>query len=248
MKLLLAPLLLAVSLPAFAGAHEECLKAVDYKGCLEARLAIEKPVIRASNNKYFSEKLPTYLFTHLTGSSGPYSNKQGNEEKVILLNKCYDALPDESNELNTTICSFFISNFNILGQPVNTVDSLNNRLQKAIDEWTDPEILADAAKHNAKFKSSKTYFDVVSPQNELKYTSPCPPGKSLRQKRIFLGLIKLGKVCLSDYEVENLNQRERHRALDNFSDSMKSLGETINPKRINCSTRYGSYSSNTTCY
>ena len=229
MKLLLAPLLLAVSLPAFAGAHEECLKAVDYKGCFAARSAVKKPVLSATNG-YFTEKLPPQLFELLVNR---YDNRPY-ELMDLLTNKCFEVLPDKQSETKALICSLFVYD--------------TNRLQKAIDEWTDPEILADAAKHNAKFKSSKTYFDVVSPQNELKYTSPCPPGKSLRQKRIFLGLIKLGKVCLSDYEVENLNQRERHRALDNFSDSMKSLGETINPKRINCSTRYGSYSSNTTCY
>ena len=43
MKILLAPLLLAVSLPAFAAGdvapdiHEMCLKAADYRGCVEAQ-------------------------------------------------------------------------------------------------------------------------------------------------------------------------------------------------------------------
>ena len=34
-------------------------------------------------------------------------------------------------------------------------------------------------------------------------------------------------MCLSYYEAEDLKQRERHRALDSFSDSMDSLVESI---------------------
>jgi hypothetical protein len=70
-----------------------------------------------------------------------------------------------------------------------------------------------------------------------------------KAKSTFLGLIKLGKVCLSDYEAEDLKQRERHRALDNFSDSMDSFVESMKaPRHINCnSTSYGSYTS-TNCY
>lgn len=89
-------------------------------------------------------------------------------------------------------------------------------------------------------EESTTYYD---------QHSVCPPGKSLRQKTTFLGLIKLGKVCLSDYEVEALRQGERHRALQNFSNSMKSLSESMQPpKVINCySNTYGNYTS-TSCY
>ena len=77
----------------------------------------------------------------------------------------------------------------------------------------------------------------------------CPPGKSLRQKTTFLGLVKLGKVCLSDYEVEALRQGERHRVLNNFSNSMRNLSESMQPpKVINCySNTYGNYTS-TSCY
>ena len=164
MKILLAPLLFAVSLPAFAGAHEECMKAVDYQGCFAARSSIKKPVPEISVSK-------------------------------------------------TSI-------------PLNA-----------------------PAEYNEKSKPSHSYIDVVTPQAKLEYTSPCPPGKSLYQKRMFLGLIKLGKVCLSDYEAENLKQRERHRALDNFGNSMDSLVESMkSPRRINCnSTSYGNHTS-TSCY
>lgn len=248
MKILLVPFLLAVSLPAFAGAHEECLKAVDYKGCLDARTAVKKPIVNTTNN-YFTEKLPPKLFELLVDKD-INDNSTRLEDSILLTNKCFEALPDKLSEIKGTICSYFRgSENNGLGKPINTVDSLNKRLQKAIDEWADPEILADAAEYNAKIKPVDTYFDLFTPQGKLKYTSSCPPGKSLRQKTTFLGLIKLGKVCLSDYEVENLNQRERHRALDNFNDSMDSLVESMQPPlRINCnSTSYGNYTS-TSCY
>jgi hypothetical protein len=99
----------------------------------------------------------------------------------------------------------------------------------------------------------KIYYPLdgyIPPDNPSDYkVSSCPPGKSLRQKTTFLGLIKLGKVCLSDYEVEVLRQGERHRAMDNFSDSMNRLSESMKPPRvINCySNTYGNYTS-TSCY
>ena len=70
-------------------------------------------------------------------------------------------------------------------------------------------------------------------------TNACPPGKSLRQKTTFLGLIKLGKICLSDYEVEVLLQGERRN---------RALGSLKAPRVINCSSNtYGNYTS-TSCY
>ena len=80
-------------------------------------------------------------------------------------------------------------------------------------------------------------------------------------------------MCMSDYEYASYEQQQRSRRAEEayrarmirqaeidrknaanrrmwqgISDSMKSLGETINPKRINCTTTYGSYTSNTSCY
>ena len=128
-------------------AHEECLKAVDYKGCLEARLAIRKPVTKAFNNGYFAKQLPPYLFKRLTTSSEGWMNdEQSIRELKILLNKCYDALPDKLSEMKTAICSFFVSKNIDVGQPINSVDYLNDRLQRAIDEWSDPETVAEITK------------------------------------------------------------------------------------------------------
>ena len=248
-KFLALAALITVTSAAYANtkAHEECLKAVDYKGCLDARTAVKKPIVNTTNN-YFTEKLPPNLFELLLDKD-MNDNSTRLADSILLTNKCLEALPDKLSEIKGTICSYFRGENNELGKPINTVDSLNKRLQKAIDEWADLEILADTAEYNAKIEPVDTYFDLFTPQGKLKYTSSCPPGKSLRQKTTFLGLIKLGKVCLSDYEVESLNQRERHRALDNFNDSMDSLVESMKPPRsIYCnSTSNGTYTS-TSCY
>ena len=80
-------------------------------------------------------------------------------------------------------------------------------------------------------------------------------------------------ACMSDFEYASYEEQQRSRRAEEayrtrmirqgeidrknaanrrmwqgISDSMKSLGETINPKRINCTTTYGSYTSNTSCY
>ena len=86
-------------------------------------------------------------------------------------------------------------------------------------------------------------------QVQTRPSNNCPPGKSQYQKNALFGLIKGEKLCLSDYEVEALRQGERHRALQNFSNSMKSFSESMQPpKVVNCySNTYGNYTS-TSCY
>jgi hypothetical protein len=81
------------------------------------------------------------------------------------------------------------------------------------------------------------------------------------------------EACMSDYEYASYEEQQRSRRAEeaykarmigqgeinrknaanqrmreSINNSMKSLGETINPKRINCTTTYGSYTSNTSCY
>ena len=213
---------LTVGSAAYANnkAHEECLKAVDYKGCLEARLAIRKSVTKAFNNSYFTKQLPPYLFKRLTttGEDGYYA-EQSNKEIGILKNKCYDALPDKLSELKTTICSFFVSKSIDVGQPINSVDYLNDRLQRAIDEWTDPKMQADAAKHNAKIDQQNELDEKNHTPSINKNTASCQPGKSLYQKRWLFGLIKGGTMCLTDFEAESL-KAQRRQSLQNSLNNM----------------------------
>ena len=87
----------------------------------------------------------------------------------------------------------------------------------------------------------------------------CPPGKRVFQKTALFGLIKGQKICLSDYEAEQLKQQQARMMMDNINDmnTQRKLDQietntcrptyTI-PRIINCSSNtFGNYMS-TTCY
>jgi hypothetical protein len=193
-KFLTLAILITAGSAAYANdkAHEECLKAIDYKGCIEARSAIKKTAHITKSNIYFTEPLPPKKW-------------KGTIADTYLMRECLDVLPDELlYDEKTEICLYF--NYNTdQSQTINTVDSLNDGLQKAINKWIERETLPEAAKYNAPLIYENA--------------SSCQPGKSLYQKRWLFGLIKGGTMCLTDFEAESL-KAQRRQSLQNSINNM----------------------------
>ena len=252
-------------LPAFAEVdpkiHKLCIEAKDYSGCVKAQGAIKgsdtaSSGVAEARSKEMSDKL--YDFNKrqfivqnpsLAGwiKSNPKLARESIEKEFLFFKKKDYQDPDGLMSLCRRRGAMSIDyNFN-WSKPCSVVNKANS--VKANNKW-----LKDAV--NLEIKRE---FRFVSAKENC-----ANKGKQIRKD-------SNGKtMCMSDFEYASYTEQLRSRRAQEvyrermrrqaeidrknaswkaLGDYMKSVGEQLKgPKTINCTTTYGSYSSNTNCY
>ena len=291
MKILLAPLLLAVSLPAFAEIdpkiHKLCIEAKDYAGCVKAHGEIRgsneaSSVAAEAKTKEIYDKLYDFNKRQLIASNpsldkwikaNPGLARDRLDKEFLFFNNAdYKSLPsDKTSTKDNSIGSGLTFGF---------FESKKEHLySKCLKRGATITSLFNWEAPCSNIKDQNT----VSENNQILYKSILHEIRRQEEAEIAnenctknnksIRWTNEGSVCMSDFEYASYQEQQRSRRAqeayrarmirqgeidrknaanrrmwESINNSMKSLGETINPKRINCTTTYGSYTSNTSCY
>ena len=234
--LLLLPLLLSTPVNAQVdpAVHGMCIKATDYAGCVQTQSA-SREVNMKGYSKQPQKVAKTWEEEYL--SDPRWAKYYADNPEAAAYSKAQWERAEEIKARDV------IDNIEDCAMVSRTWNDLENRCER--QEETGAKIEAN-----------------IQAYNENAQRDGCPPGKRIYQKTALFGLIKGAKLCLTDYEAEQLQQArinqiqnslsnmETQRKLDQIerNTSMTSMPQISIPQIINCtSNTFGNYMS-TTCY
>ncbi len=260
--------------------HEKCIKANDYAGCVSANESNLAPVSIWASRLNMEDRNVLKRYSKQKGVKIRLIQARG-DVLVERLKKTQDPsadvliLVEPESIFNATNLGLFqtYSSKNLdrevpedrrdpLDRWYGLTESSHTRLTAAgISKYTTNksgaadllEFLASPQGYQSEAIATK---DIIN-ERRKNNSKGCPPGKSIYQKTAFFGLIKGAKLCLTDYEAEQLKQAritqlqntlsnmETQRRLDQIEQNSRMLPV---PRMINCtSNSFGSYMS-VTCY
>lgn len=243
--------------------HKLCIEAKDYSGCIKAQGVIKgsdtaSSGVAEARSKEMSDKL--YDF---------------NRRQFIVQNpsladwvKSNPKLARESIEKE--LLFFRDTDYN----DSNGLYSVCKRRGETIDykfNWSNP--CSGVSNKKTVSENNKWLYMSFNQELERQVADSVAKEKCTRQGKQLRYGYHGESMCMSDFEYASYEEQQRarraeeayrariirqgqidrknaanRRMWESINNSMKSLGETINPKRINCTTTYGSYTSNTSCY
>jgi len=264
---LIIPFLLAASLPAFAEVdskiHKLCVEAKDYSGCVKSHGAINGSNTASSdsaqlrrkemydklynfNKRQFIAKNPS-----LAGwvQSNPKIARESIEKELLFFREGDYQL----SKYLYLVCLSRGETIDINFEWRNVCTGINNKksisannilFHKAFIREQERQFAESVAKGKCTSKGKQLRYGFNGESmcmTDFEYASYEEQQRSRRATAAY-------RERMSKQADIDRKNAARRRSWEAVGDSLESLGEQINPKTINCTTTYGSYSSNTSCY